>query len=310
MSNVPEVIVLAGPTAVGKTAIAQQVCRQIGGAIVGCDSRQVYRYLDIGTAKPTAAELGPVQHYLLDVAGPGETYHVQRYYDDATATINYLLKKQIVPVVTVGTGMFFEALQYNLISTPVVSKEMRHRALSAVSNNRDQVYEILQHVDPLAAINKGDTQRLVRWYEVYLETGKSMRCYFSKRLSKPRFSALNFTLERSRQELYQRINSRVELMLQQGLVEEISKAMQVGYDFTKVPVVGYSEFMPFINGRATLMECAEEVKKHSRRYAKRQMTWFRNRLRFPALQLGTSCMSEEAAVAHIVMCWSNRNDLS
>lgn len=311
METVPQIIVIAGPTAVGKTQVATEVCRRVGGAIVGCDSRQVFRHLSIGTAKPDATELDGTAHHMLDVAGPGETYHAHRYAREATQTINQLLHNGVVPVLTVGTGLFYEALQFELISTPAIDPVCRNQATEAVSHDRNAIHALACTQDPEYApkLKAGDTQRLIRWYEIYLQTGRPMSTFFRDiTRQQPRYPALNFVLTRERRELYGRINQRVDTMLEQGLIEEIREAINRGYDFRQIPVVGYTELLPCLDGEASLESCIAEVKKNSRRYAKRQLTWFRNRLQMREIDLSTTGI--EQGIEMIVTAWQTSRDTS
>ncbi|WP_051321568.1 tRNA (adenosine(37)-N6)-dimethylallyltransferase MiaA [Chrysiogenes arsenatis] len=302
MSRIPPVIALIGATAVGKTNLAIALARAIGGEIIGCDSRQVYRSLDIGTGKPSAAELDGVTHHMLDVAGPNEHYTAQQYIDTVRPLLASLQTQQIPAIITVGTGMYYEALIYGLLTAPAVDDETSVTARAHVAADSSAVYALIQQHDPASAarIASNDPARITRWLEVFLATGQPMEAFFSAPRT-PLLPVTEFRLERPRPELYARINQRVTLMAQSGLLEEVKHAIEIGYDFERVKVVGYTELLPVLAGELPLEKGVEKIQLHSRRYAKRQCTWFRNRLGGEVLDLASENTAQliAAILAHL-----------
>lgn len=293
MSRISPVIALIGATAVGKTDLAIAVAKAIGGEIIGCDSRQIYRCLDIGTGKPSTAELGGITHHMLDVVGPNEHYNVQQYVDTARPLLAALQARQIPAIITVGTGLYYEALLYGLLTAPAVADEICADARAKVAADSHAVYALIEQHDPVSAarIASNDPVRIIRWLEVFLATGQPMATF----LSAPRVPLMpvtEFRLERPRPELYARINQRVTLMAHNGLLDEVQRAIALGYDFRQVKVVGYTELLSVLAGEISLEEGIANVQLHSRRYAKRQCTWFRNRLGGTVLDLSTHSTSQ------------------
>lgn len=299
-------IALLGPTGVGKTAIAVELARALGGEIVGCDSRQVYRDLQVGTAAPDCAELRGVRHHLLAVAGPGEPWSAQRYVELALEAIQQIRSRGAVPILTVGTGLYYEALLRGGLNVPATEPWARERALKMLHDSQ-ACRRLMESCDPRCAeqIAPGDRARLQRWLEVYVQTGRSLREWQS--VAGALFQGVQPDLEmlliRERAELYARINDRVDTMVDQGLLDEFCRGLESGYDFVDPKVVGYTELLDWYRGAASLPEALDRIRMHSRRYAKRQLTWFRNRLQVPAVDItGLDAGDSAALVRWICQC--------
>ncbi len=271
-------ICIAGPTASGKTALSIALARELDAEIVSCDSMQVYKRMDIGTAKPTLEEREGIPHYMLDVAEPDEDFSVSRYCAMAAPIIDEIHTRNKTAIVVGGTGLYMDSLIKGNDFAPFPSTGMRELLESKPIT---EVYAQLQAVDPDAAarLHLSDKKRIIRAMEVYLETGETITEHNRKTQSiPPRYSPVWFALEdEDRQDLYHRIDRRVEIMLEQGLIEEINALLASGISAkcTAMQAIGYKEFVAALEGRVSMEEAAAQVQQASRHYAKRQLTWFR-----------------------------------
>ncbi len=275
-------IVVAGPTASGKTALAIGLAKELGGEVVSADSMQIYRRMDIGTAKPTAAEQAAVRHHLIDVAEPGEAYSVARYAREATACVEDILGRGRVPIVCGGTGLYIEALvRGHGFSEGGQQTALREELEALWQADPAPLLAELRRVDPESAgrIHPNDKKRVLRALEVYRATGETISAHNARtRALPPRFDALWLGLApQPRQVLYDRIDRRVTAMLAQGLVEEVRQLWRAGLlEGTAGQAIGYKEMLGYLKGETTLEEAADLVRQKSRNYAKRQLTWFRH----------------------------------
>ena len=274
------IICIAGPTASGKTALAVELAKLVGGEVVSCDSMQVYRRMNIGTAKPTQEEMQGVPHHMLDVAEPEEDFSVSRYCAMAAPIVEDILSRGKTAIIAGGTGLYMDSLIKGNDFAPFPSTGVRERLeAQADLEGMDAMRALLQSIDPEAAARIQDRKRLIRALEVYYETGETITEHNRKTQQiPPRYTPLWLGLDFSdRQALYDRINLRVDLMLQQGLTEEIRDLLDSGIPekCTAMQAIGYKEFVAAIQGKCSIDMAAEEVKKASRHYAKRQLTWFR-----------------------------------
>ncbi len=273
-----KLICIAGPTASGKTALSIALAKELDGEIVSCDSMQVYRRMDIGTAKPTAQERDGIPHHMIDVAEPDEDFSVSRYCKMADPIITDILARGKTAIIAGGTGLYMDSLIRGNDFAPFPSTGMREK-LEAQSI--EAVYRQLQAVDPEAAarLHLSDRKRIIRAMEVYLETGQTITEHNRRTQSlPPRYAPVWLALEdENRQELYARIDQRAERMVQQGLIEEIRGLLAEGVPkrCTAMQAIGYKEFVDALEGRCTVSEAITQVQQASRRYAKRQLTWFR-----------------------------------
>jgi tRNA dimethylallyltransferase len=277
----PRIIVpvLLGPTASGKTAIALPIAQSAGWEIISCDSRQVYRYMDIGTAKPLREERGRVRHWLIDVLDPSEQYSAAAFTQDALNVIRTRAKKGMVTLVCGGTGLYFESLRRGIGPQVASDPEIRETITKrAAEKGSAALHKELREKDPEAAasIHPNNVQRVVRALAVYSQTGQ--RISELKRLAAPPadIDFIVVALMPPRAALYERINARVEAMLDRGLWEEFTALRGRGYDERSpgLRCVGYQELFAVEQGVMSINEAAEKIKRNSRRYAKRQITWF------------------------------------
>ncbi|HIQ68109.1 MAG TPA: tRNA (adenosine(37)-N6)-dimethylallyltransferase MiaA [Candidatus Faecousia excrementigallinarum] len=278
----PPIITIAGPTASGKTALSIQLAKEIGGEIVSCDSMQVYKDMDIGTAKPTLEEQEGIPHHMLSVAEPWEDFSVSRYCAMADPIVEDILRRGKSPIIVGGTGLYMDALIRGNPFAPCPSTGRREELEAlAASQGIEAVIEKLQKVDPESAarLHPSDQKRIIRAMEVYLETGMTITEHNRKTQEiPPKYQPIRFALtDRQRQTLYDRIDRRVDAMLEAGLMEEIQGLLARGIPekCTAMQAIGYKEFVAALHGESTLEEAAQQVKQSSRRYAKRQLTWFR-----------------------------------
>src|SRR5690554_2857688 len=275
------VIVITGPTAAGKTGAAVQLAKKIDGEIISADSMQVYRYMDIGTAKPTHDERHGVAHYMLDEVYPDEDFSVVMFREKALKYINDTVSKGKIPIIAGGTGLYISSLVSN-INYPDAKpdKKLRNelKKLSEIKGN-EYLHNVLEKIDPVAAakIHTNDLKRIIRALEVFEKTGNSIT-YHEKR-SRGRETPYRYLLcglAMNREVLYERINKRVDKMIDAGLFEETKKLVNMGYENCKsMEGLGYKEMYWYLKGRSTHEEAIELIKRNTRRYAKRQMTWFR-----------------------------------
>ncbi len=276
------IICIAGPTASGKTALAATLAKELNGEVVSCDSMQVYRRMDIGTAKPTLEEMQGIPHHMIDVAEPWEDFSVSRYCEMAAPIVDDIISRGKTAVIAGGTGLYMDALIRGNAFAPFPATGVRERLEAQVdAEGMEAMLSRLRAVDPDAAgrLHLSDRKRILRALEVYLETGETITEHNRKTQAvPPRYSPLWLGLDFARRgELYRRIDLRVGLMLEQGLVEEIRGLLADGIPekATAMQAIGYKEFVDALDGRCTIEEAADQVRQSSRRYAKRQLTWFR-----------------------------------
>ncbi|MDZ7372777.1 MAG: tRNA (adenosine(37)-N6)-dimethylallyltransferase MiaA [candidate division KSB1 bacterium] len=272
--------VLVGPTAVGKTALSLLLAEAMEAEIVSADSRQVYRYMDIGTAKPRPEDRRRVPHHFIDVRDPDEYYSAGQFGREAREKIQQLLGQGRLPLVVGGSGFYLRALFDGLFEPRISDPEVKERIRDRIRREGlPAVYAYLCRVDPEAAgrIHPNDEQRIVRALEVYEIAGEPMSHFFAQKPAPAPFGAIWIGLERPREELYHRIDRRVEEMFAAGLVEEVRQLLERGYtaDLNALRTVGYREVIGYLQGEFTLDRAVYLVKRNSRRYAKRQLTWFR-----------------------------------
>ena len=275
-------ICIAGPTASGKTALSIGLAKALGGEIVSCDSMQVYKRMDIGTAKPTIEEMAGIPHHMLSVAEPWEDFSVGKYCAMATPIVDDILARGKTAIIVGGTGLYMDALIRGNSFAPVPSTGCREKLEKlAAEEGIEAVIEKLRAVDPESAerLHPSDQKRIIRAMEVYLETGETISEHNRKTQEiPPRYTPLWFALEdANRAALYERIDRRVEVMLQMGLLDEIRRLLSEGVPekCTAMQAIGYKEFVDALQGRSSLETATALVQQASRNYAKRQLTWFR-----------------------------------
>lgn len=277
----PPLVVVCGPTGIGKTSVAIDMALAFGGEIVGADSMQIYRHMDIGTAKPTPEERKAVRHHLVDIIDPDIPFDAARYAETARPIIAQLHGAGILPLVTGGTGLYIKALTQGIFQARPADPGVRdHLRRESESLGAPVLHERLRRVDPAAArrLHPHDAFRIVRALEIFETTGKTISEYHAEhRFAEAPYSVLRVGLEMEREALYDRINRRVEAMLDAGLADEVRKLLNMGYgpDLKAMGSIGYRHMVDFLEGRSSREEAVRTLQRDTRRYAKRQFTWFR-----------------------------------
>ncbi|MFP4013308.1 MAG: tRNA (adenosine(37)-N6)-dimethylallyltransferase MiaA [Chitinispirillaceae bacterium] len=279
-----EVPVILGPTAVGKSELALQLADGFGYDILSCDSRQIYKFMNIGTAKPSESELGRVKHWLVDIISPDEPYSAFNFAEDAASIIRKQHRDGKKVLICGGTGLYFHTLFSGMGMCTVSDKQTRiHLQNRATVEGTERLHEELRKVDPETAlkIHSNDLQRIIRALDIYYQTGKPMTLLQKTGNPPEDMEFFVFVLTRSRDDLYKRINMRVEDMFSRGLREEFRKLRMMGFDENSPGMVsvGYRELFAVEEKRMDLQRAVELIKQNTRHYAKRQMTWFRNKTR-------------------------------
>lgn len=279
--NKAKVIVICGPTASGKTALSIEVAKKINGEIISCDSMQIYKDMNIGTAKPTKEEMGEIKHYLIDYVLPTERYSVAEYKKDAKKAIKEVIEKGKTPIIVGGTGLYVDSLIYEIEYPEIKFDEEYRKKLEkeVEEEGLEKLYEKAKKIDPIAIqkISKTDKKRIQRVLEIYHATGKTKtEQEIISRQKEPEYAYKVYGLLWDRQKLYDRINLRVDIMIEQGLIEEVKTILKKYSKFpTAMQGLGYKEVVQYLNKEITKEEMIEKIKQESRRYAKRQLTWFR-----------------------------------
>lgn len=281
MSLLPKIVVIAGPTGVGKTDFAVHLAQKLRAEIVGADSMQIYREMEIGTAKPTPAEREAVRHHMVDIVPPDHSFDAADYAREADRVIQYLHERSILPLVVGGTGLYIKALLLGLFDTPKPDEALRERLRTeARQKGGESLHRRLQNLDPEAAarIHPNDTMRLVRALEIAELTGRPLSQHHAGHgFSRPRFDTLKIGLTLPREILYARIDRRVEQMVADGLEEEVRSLLARGYapELKSMQALGYRHMVAFLQGRVDRTETERTLKRDHRHYAKRQLTWFK-----------------------------------
>lgn len=274
-------MVICGPTASGKTSLSIELAKKINGEIISCDSMQIYQEMNIGTAKPTKEEQQGVKHYLLDVVSPEERYSVADYKKEAKKAIKMIIEKGKTPIVVGGTGLYLDSLIYE-IEYPEIAFDENYRKIlqkRVLTEGLNNLYEEARRIDPLATekISEKDEKRIFRILEIYQATGKTKTEQERESRKKPvEYDYHIFALKWDRQVLCERINQRVDDMIEKGLINEVEQMLKKYQKFpTAIQGLGYKEVVEYLKGQITKEEMIEKIKRETRRYAKRQMTWFR-----------------------------------
>ena len=277
----PKVIVICGPTASGKTSLSIDLAKKINGEIISADSMQIYKDMDIGTAKPTIDEMDGIPHHLIGYVTPKERYSVARYKSDASQAIQNVLSKGKTPIIVGGTGLYVDSL-VNWVDFDEIEIDIKYRnELEKVANTNglDFLYEKAKQIDAKAMekISPNDKKRIFRVLEIYNATGKNKtEQEIESRKKENPYDFKMFMINMDREKLYERINLRVDLMLKQGLVQEVKNILKKYDEFpTAMQGLGYKEVVDFLNGKCSEDEMIEKIKMETRRYAKRQITWFK-----------------------------------
>ena len=278
----PKVVVIVGPTASGKTALSIELAKKLDGEIISSDSMQIYKDMDIGTAKVTKEETQGIKHYLVDFVSPDQRYTVSDFKRDAEAAIKEILNKGKVPIVVGGTGLYVNSLIYGIEYQDMkIDEEYRNELMNRAEDpvELEKMWDEANTIDPdaMQKISKNDKKRIVRVLEIYKSTGKTKTEHeILSRQKGVEYDYKVFGISMDRQKLYERINLRVDLMIEAGLEEEIRNLLNKYEQFpTAMQGLGYKEVKEYFDGILTREEMIEKIKQESRRYAKRQLTWFR-----------------------------------
>ena len=276
-----KVIVICGPTASGKTALSIELAKQINGEIVSCDSMQIYKDMNIGTAKPTLEEMQGIKHYLIGCVSPEERYSVADYKKDAKKAIKEIIEKGKMPIIVGGTGLYLDSLIYEIEYQDIkLDEEYREKLEEEVEEKGlEELYEKAKQIDEKAIekISSNDKKRILRILEIYHATGKTKtEQEIESRKKEVEYDYKVYALDWDRQKLYDRINKRVDMMIEQGLIEEVKQILDKYDTFpTAMQGLGYKEVVEYLEEKLTKEEMVEKIKMETRRYAKRQLTWFR-----------------------------------
>ncbi len=277
----PIVYVIGGPTASGKSKLAVELAKKVNGEIISADSMQIYKEMNIGTAKVNKEEMQGVQHYLVDFVSPDERYSVSNFKKDAEKAIEEILEKGKTPIVVGGTGLYIDSLIYGIeFQNEEVDLEYREK-LNKIADEKDleSLYKKAQEIDPEAMkkISINDRKRIIRVLEIYHKTGKTKtEQELQSRKNEVKYEYKVFAITMDREKLYERIEKRIDFMIEQGLIEEVKQILEKYHTFpTAMQGLGYKEVVEYLEGSCTKEEMIEKIKKETRHYAKRQLTWFR-----------------------------------
>lgn len=280
-------IVIAGATATGKTELGIKLAKEINGEIISADSMMVYKYMDIGTAKPTLEEREGVYHYVIDVVYPGENFSVKDYVEHFDKALSCILNKGKIPIVVGGSWLYIQTALYGICDAPQGDWQLRE---NLYKQKNEELYSKLMEIDPIYVkkVHLNDKRRIVRALEVYYLTGKPFSYFLQNHsYTKPRYNFVGFILERDRDELMERIEMRVEKMFINGLVEEVEGLLQMGYKdaLTSMQAIGYKELIPYLEKRIDIQDAKSSIIKNTKDFAKRQIRTFRNKTNFEYLKI-------------------------
>ena len=280
-----KVIVICGPTASGKTALSIELAKKINGEIISADSMQIYKEMDIGSAKPTKEEMQGINHYLIDFVEPDKRYSVAQYKKDAKNKIKEILEKEKMPIIVGGTGLYINSLIYEINYTDIKIDQQYRNKLEKIAQEKglNTLYKKACEIDPdaMKKISSNDQKRILRVLEIYHETGKTKtEQEIESRQNEVEYDYHVFAITMDRQILYERINKRVDTMIELGLIKEVEGMLKKYKEFpTAMQGLGYKEVKDYLENKLTKEEMIEKIKLETRRYAKRQLTWFRKNTR-------------------------------
>ncbi len=290
-------VIIVGPTASGKTKLAIELAKQINGEIINADSQQIYKQLSIGTAKPTIQEQEGIRHHLLDIVDPTDTFSVAEYKKLATEAIANIQHRNKLPIVVGGTGYYIDSLlydqSYGLVEGNAIIRDKYNKL--ATEKGNEHVHSILKAIDSVSAskIHPNDIKRVIRALEIYEITGKSMSSTITK--SRTALNPLIIYINMDRNKLYKRIEQRVDTMINSGLEQEVKQLLNkdISFDNQCMQAIGYKEWQKYFAGEQNLPDTIELIKKNTRHYAKRQITWFNNSLPYSyKFDIGSTSLTE------------------
>ncbi|MFG6115030.1 tRNA (adenosine(37)-N6)-dimethylallyltransferase MiaA [Halobacillus sp. MO56] len=279
----PTVVSVVGPTAVGKTKLGVEIAKRFNGEVISGDSMQIYRGMDIGTAKVSRKEANGIPHHMIDIKNPEESFSVAEFQEKVTAAIEDILSRGKLPIIVGGTGLYIQSVLYNFnFSKQKRSIEITERLEAELQEKgKNALHQRLAGIDPEQAekIHPNNERRLIRALEIYESTGMTMSQYQKNQSKESPYQPILIGLEMDRERLYDRINRRVDTMMEEGLLEEVQSLYEAGLEEAQsMKAIGYKEFIPYLKGEYGLEQAVELLKRNSRRYAKRQYTYFRNKM--------------------------------
>ena len=302
-------VILAGPTAVGKTDLSIQLAKRIGGAIISADSMQVYKYMDIGSAKVMPEEMEGVKHYLIDELDPSDEFNIVRFQQMAKEALNEIYANGQIPIVAGGTGFYIQALLYDIDFTHQDSDEAFRKKMAdfAAEHGAEALHEKLKEIDPVSyeTIHANNTKRVIRALEYYYLTGQPISAHNEQEHKKESpYNFAYFVLTDDRAHLYERIDRRVDLMMKKGLVDEVKRLYDMGYhkDMVSMQGLGYKELLSYLDGECTLDEAVYIIKRETRHFAKRQLTWCRRGRGVIWLDKAAYKYNDEQILADMIKC--------
>ncbi|RFU71374.1 tRNA (adenosine(37)-N6)-dimethylallyltransferase MiaA [Peribacillus saganii] len=278
-----KLLVIIGPTAVGKTKLSVELAKRFNGEIISGDSMQVYKRMDIGTAKISVSEMDGIPHHLIDIKEPDEPFNANEFQRLATKFIKDIHKRGRLPIIAGGTGLYIQSVlhQYQFSEAPGDPEYRTELEQLAGKQGNEAVHALLHKVDPESAarIHPNNVRRVIRALEIFHSTDKTMSEQLIDQPLERNYDSLIVGLTMERELLYSRINKRVDLMMEQGLLQEVKSLFELGLkECQSIQAIGYKEIYAYLEGKITLEEAVEQLKQNSRRYAKRQLTWFRNKM--------------------------------
>ncbi len=302
-------VILAGPTAVGKTDLSIQLAKRISGAIISADSMQVYKYMDIGSAKVMPEEMEGVKHYLIDELDPSDEFNIVRFQQMAKEALNEIYANGQIPIVAGGTGFYIQALLYDIDFTHQDSDEAFRKKMAdfAAKHGAEALHEKLKEMDPVSyeTIHANNTKRVIRALEYYYLTGQPISTHNEQEHKKESpYNFAYFVLTDDRAHLYERIDRRVDLMMKKGLVDEVKRLYDMGYhkDMVSMQGLGYKELLSYLDGECTLDEAVYIIKRETRHFAKRQLTWFRRERDVIWLDKAAYKYNDKQILADMIKC--------
>lgn len=277
-----KLLIIAGPTAVGKTEISIELAKKLNGEIISCDSMQIYKYMDIGSAKIQKEEMQGIPHYMIDIKHPKENFTVAEYKNLTEKLIEEIVSRGKLPIIVGGTGLYINSIICSMNFTESEKDEEYRNYLEKLAdeNGNEFIHDMLKDCDPISykTIHYNNRKRVIRALEVYKLTGKPFSSYSSgDDYYTCDYDLFYYVLNMDRDKLYNRINKRVDIMMDKGLIDEVKKLKNMGCtsDMQSMKGIGYKEILDYFDGKMSLDEAVEKIKKGSRNYAKRQLTWFR-----------------------------------
>ena len=277
-----KLLVISGPTAVGKTSISIELAKRLNGEIISADSMQIYRHMDIGSAKITKEEMDGIKHYLIDVVEPNEEFSVSDFKNLASSAIKEIQSKGKLPIIVGGTGLYIDSIICNLSFTESQKDEKYREQLEVLADEKgnEYIHNMLKEIDSISyeSIHKNNRKRVIRALEVYKTTGKPFSSFkVGDEIYDIPYDLHYYVLTMDREKLYSRINKRVDIMIENGLLEEVKTLKNMGLtsDMQSMKGIGYKEILNYLDGLFTYDEAIDIIKQGSRNYAKRQLTWFR-----------------------------------